>query len=174
MGYVESSLNKNESVVARANFSWVAVVPAVIWLVLAVVGAFVGLAQLNFDGTIITYVKIASIVIGVLPMIVRVLWLALAALVITDRRVIGKVGIIKKESIDMPIHKVDNVSVKTSFVGRLLGYSTITIMSASGKTQFKLIGKADKFKNQITNAIEQAAEKARIEQAKAMAQAIKG
>ncbi len=172
MGYVEKALNKGESIVAKANHAWTALLPAFLWLVIDIALAFATFDEVGADkaGSIIKGFWLA---LGILPSLIKLLELLLMEFVITDRRVIGKTGVIKRDSIDMPIHKVDNVEVKTTFFGRIFGYSKIVVKSASGKKEFKNIAKAEQFKNKITEAIEQAAEKERIAQAETLVQALK-
>jgi len=51
--------------------------------------------------------------------------------VVTDRRIIMVRGIFNTEAIDVPIEKINEVELRQSWLGRLLGFGDIEIMTAS-------------------------------------------
>ncbi|HOG39857.1 MAG TPA: PH domain-containing protein [Syntrophorhabdaceae bacterium] len=52
--------------------------------------------------------------------------------VITNKRVILKVGLIKRRTFEMNLQKIESVKVEQSVVGRILGYGTVTIVGTGG------------------------------------------
>ena len=83
------------------------------------------------------YVMLAFIAVAAIKFIIAVLYIVMTALAVTSRRVVGKVGVLKVESLDLQIDKVDNVSIKTPFIGRILHYSTMEIKSTGSSTCWK-------------------------------------
>ncbi len=134
-----------------------------------------------------TYVNIVLWVlfflIGVLPFIHRLLlWLSIN-LALTNKRVVGKVGILRVNSIDFHLDKIDHVQIKASILGNLFHYYTLRILSVGGagfdnnrrrndKDTFVGISNAQEFKDMATRAIEVHAEEARKAQAAEIARAM--
>lgn len=95
-------------------------------------------------------------------------------LIMTNKRVIGNVGLLNTTTIDYPLSKIDSIMVSHSFLGDKFNYSLITIKSTNDSTgiKFGAMTDADKFKNLLTTAMEEEAEKARKAQASAIANAL--
>lgn len=50
-------------------------------------------------------------------------------LILTNKKLYGKKGIIAKNILEIPIEKIDTVRVRTSLMGRIFQYSTLEIVS---------------------------------------------
>lgn len=76
--------------------------------------------------------------------------------IITNRRVIGVKGTINKQVTDSALEKVNDVELKQSVVGRLLGYGTVQIITGSdiGINSFHRISRPLRFKREMLNAKE--------------------
>ena len=57
---------------------------------------------------------------------------ATSEFVITNRRVIIKVGFISRKTLEMNLHKIESVNVVQGIIGRILGYGSITIIGSGG------------------------------------------
>lgn len=75
-------------------------------------------------------------------------------LVLTDRRVYGKTGIINTKSVDSPISKVNSVSIEQGFWGKVFHYSTVLISTSSGNYKFDFLRDAERFKEKTMEQIE--------------------
>jgi uncharacterized membrane protein YdbT with pleckstrin-like domain len=51
---------------------------------------------------------------------------------ITNKRVIVKRGLIRRQTLELNLQRVESVSVDQTILGRLLGYGTITIIGTGG------------------------------------------
>jgi len=59
---------------------------------------------------------------------------------ITDKRVIIKVGLISRRTLEMNINKIESVNVNQGVLGRMLGYGTIVVIGTGGtKEHFSAI-----------------------------------
>jgi membrane protein YdbS with pleckstrin-like domain len=76
--------------------------------------------------------------------------------VVTNRRVIQLSGIFSKNITDSSLEKVNDVKMSQSFLGRMLGYGDIQIMTASelGVNKLNRIGKPIQYKTTMINAKE--------------------
>ncbi len=53
---------------------------------------------------------------------------------LTDKRVIGKTGFIKRKSIDLLLNKVESIKIDQDILGRLLNYGSV-IVTGTGATK---------------------------------------
>src|SRR5215510_14870291 len=76
--------------------------------------------------------------------------------VVTNWRVIQIAGVFNKEVSDSSLEKVNDVKPEHSFLGRLLGYGSIEILTASelGVSKFNKIGRPIRLKTAMLNAKE--------------------
>lgn len=100
-------------------------------------------------------------------------------LVVTDKRVLGKAGVLSMATLDYPIGKVDNISLNAGIFGNFFKYYSISIQTAGTDAKnkglkFGGIKNAVEFKNLVVAAIEQHAENARKAQAEEIAKAMSG
>lgn len=111
---------------------------------------------------------------GVIVQVIDLLQVFAAKLAITNRRVIGKVGLFGAHTLDYPIEKIDNVSVKTTFFGKIFHHSDIIIKSTNDAgIEFSNVTNANEFRNALTAAIAKNADEARKAQANEIANAMK-
>lgn len=181
--YVENNLQNGEAVVAKAKINPLAAFPqilqAIIFIAIAIVAAvFLGKAE-NMDSNARSTMTIAIVVvcllIGLLPLLIKIIKLSGTVLAVTNKRVVGKIGLVGVKSLDLPINKVETVSIKSSFWGGVFKFSQIVIKSASGDDDglhWAGISNANEMKNTITAAIERYAEEARKAQAAEIAAAM--
>ena len=51
---------------------------------------------------------------------------------VTDKRVLGKLGFIERESMETLLSKVEAIGVDQGVIGRILGFGTVTITGTGG------------------------------------------
>lgn len=91
----------------------------------------------------------------------------------TNKRVVGKVGFIKKQSLDAPLNKINNVGVSQGLFGKIFNWGTVEIDTSSGKYYFPCIVKPNEFKNKLMAQVDQFEEDRLTAQAQQLANAIK-
>jgi uncharacterized membrane protein YdbT with pleckstrin-like domain len=76
--------------------------------------------------------------------------------VVTNRRVIQLSGVFSKNITDSSLDKVNDVKMSQTFMGRMLDYGNIEILTASelGVNKFTYIGKPIQYKTAMLNAKE--------------------
>ena len=76
--------------------------------------------------------------------------------VVTNRRVIQLAGVFNKNITDSSLDKVNDVKMNQSFLGRMLDYGNIEILTASelGVNKFTYIGRPIQYKTAMLNAKE--------------------
>lgn len=94
-------------------------------------------------------------------------------LIITNKKITGKTGLINTNQLDSPLNKISGVQVEKSLFGQIFNYGTIKITTASTVFNFKYIGNPDEFRTILNNQIEQYEEERIKRQAQELAAAMK-
>ena len=148
--YVESNLGKNEQIVKKADLNGLFLLSKWIFGIL-----FCWLLLIPTIKALIATVKFKNI-----------------ELAITNKRVVGKVGVANTSALDAPLNKIQNVSVQQTFGGKIFNYGTVTIDTAAGKFLFPAVKNADAFKGMVMAQIDQYEEDKIKQQAAEMASAM--
>ena len=141
MSYVERNLLPNEEITYRARLHRIVYfLPDCVFLV----AVLVGLA----GGAWIAAAVIAAI--GVVLFIPPWIRSASSEFAITNKRVLVKVGLIRRHSLELLLQKVEGIGVDQSVLGRILGYGTITVSGVGGtKESFRMISDPLEFRRQV-------------------------
>ena len=155
MGYVETLMGKNEQIVIKTRQHW-----------MVMAGSIVGNVLMALVIIVIGVGLFASNVLGPTPLLALILLLIPAALfirdylawwneeyIITNRRVVQAEGVMNKRVIDSSLEKVNDVVLNQSFVGRLLDYGDVEILTASeiGVNKLHMISHPVAFKTEMLN-----------------------
>lgn len=186
--YIEKNLGKDESVIIYAKKNWLYLLPTIVLMVALIVVAIVAQSALNDifeqDTTLSISVWILFFIAGVIPFIKRLLKLMSIQIALTNKRLIGKEGLLRLHTLDVPIDKLDHVDVSAGIFGNLFHYYTLIVVSVGGANtntrrarnkgdnMYVGISNAQEFKNAVTAAIEQHGDEARRKQAEEIARAM--
>ncbi len=107
--YVEESLIDGEIIQQTGHVTWWGQIGLLIWGILTI-----------------------WLVIGIIFFIWAFINVRSTELAITNKKLIGKIGFIKRSSIDLPIQKIESIGVEQTLIGRLLDYGTLTIRGTGG------------------------------------------
>ncbi len=110
----------------------------------------------------------------IIPLIVRIIKHNHIELAITNKRIVGKIGVFNTKSLDSPLNKIQNCSVKQTFGGKIFNFGTVVVNTAAGEYCFEGVKSANDFKNAVMAQIEQYEEDRTRQQAEQMARAMAG
>lgn len=147
--YVESHCGKNEVVVKKADRN-----------------------ALFLLGTWIKGICLCFLIIPLFKAIVATVQFVHIELGITNKRIVGKVGVANTKSLDAPLNKIQNASVVQPFFGKIFNYGTVRIDTAAGKFEFPAVKNAESFKGILMAQIDQYEEDRVKQQAAEMASAM--
>lgn len=150
--YVENNLGKNEAIVKKADLNGLFLLAA--WL----------------KGILLCWLLLIPTVKAIIAT-VRFTHIELA---ITNKRIVGKVGVANTQSLDSPLNKIQNVGVTQKLGGKFFNYATVEISTAAGKYTFPAVKNAEAFKGMVMAQIDQFEEDRMAQQANQMAQAMAG
>jgi uncharacterized membrane protein YdbT with pleckstrin-like domain len=159
MGYVETLMGKNEQIVVKTRRHWMVLATSVIGnalfaLIIIVIG--VGLVMSGAAAPVALPLAFLGLMLLLIPAALFIRdylnWWNEEYLV-TNRRVIQAEGVMNKRVIDSSLEKVNDVVLNQSFLGRLLDYGDIEILTASeiGVNKLRTLGSPVKFKTEMLN-----------------------
>ena len=155
MSYAEKNLAPGEAIVYRARYHWIYYRTA---LALLLVSAVFGLwwwlgGQLGWAPTSKLSRNVALLFLGaaVASFLVRRIRNAADEFVVTNRRVVRKVGLFAREAEHAPIEKIQDITIDQGVMARLLGYGNVALETASerGRIVFPDIARPEAFRNAI-------------------------
>jgi membrane protein YdbS with pleckstrin-like domain len=156
MSYAEKNLAPGETIVHRARYHWIYYRTALaLLLVAAVFGLWWWIAgkRLGSAGgsAIFGYVALFLLAAAVATYFLRRVRAAADEFVVTNRRVMRKVGLLAREAEQAPIEKIQDVTLDQGVIARLLGYGTVVLETASerGRIVFPDISRPEAFRNAI-------------------------
>ncbi len=113
------------------------------------------------------------IIIGFVWIVKDVITFCTTKLVITNKKLTGKTGLVNTNQLDSPLNKVNGVQVEKGLFGQMFNYGTIKITTASTVFVYKYIAKPDEFRTILNNQIEAYDDERIKKQAKELASAMK-
>lgn len=146
--YIKQSTHKNEKLIYEAKISSMVIAPAIIWGIVLFLSLIISLALNDWS----TFVVVFFIcIILCFPLLIKKYTTELG---FTNKRLIGKVGLINTKSLDSPLNKINNVSVSRNLFGRMFKYGRITISTSSGTYNYVYILNPEKFRNKLLEQME--------------------
>lgn len=119
MSYVNAVLGKDETVYYTAEVSLLSYLPLFIAGVLLIL-----ISIQNGLGLLFLF--------GLLAIIVPFINKKTTELVITSRRIIAKVGLIRRHTIEINLNKIESIKVSQGILGRMLNYGELEIVGTGG------------------------------------------
>lgn len=93
----------------------------------------------------------ALLTLFIAPLVAR----ATSEFAVTNRRVIIKVGLVSRKTVELNLEKVESVGVEQTILGRLLGHGTIVVVGTGGtKEPFRGIADPMGFRRAVNEATE--------------------
>jgi uncharacterized membrane protein YdbT with pleckstrin-like domain len=149
MGYAEKHLMEGERIVYRARLHRVIFVPP---LVLALVGAVAAiLIHIYLANPMAAgIVGVAFLIVALLVASPRFIRYMSSEFVVTNKRVIVKVGFVQRQTLELVLAKVETIGVEQTILGRILNYGTIIVTGTGGtKEPFKDIASPIRFREHV-------------------------
>lgn len=139
MAYLDSI---NEKLVYEAKIHWII-------FIFPIIVMFVG---------IISFQETRSVVfaIGAIWFIYAIIYRWTTELAITEKSVVGKWGLIRRDTVELRINKVESIRLNQGIIGRMLGYGTVIVVgTGSSSAPIKYIKQPVRFKKELALLQEQ-------------------
>lgn len=99
--------------------------------------------------TIIPHLLAMIVFVGFITLPIQLLRILTTKIEVNKDKIYGQVGILNRTTQDSPIEKIQSVRVDRSFIGRILGYGTITITTAGAGYEYKGMAHPEKIREVI-------------------------
>jgi uncharacterized membrane protein YdbT with pleckstrin-like domain len=158
MPFPQRLLNAYESVVEDLHPHWI-FLSGPVFAVLGGIALTIIAAVVNTTGTFRTitlWVALGLLLLAVLALVARYLKWVTTNFVITTDRLIFREGVFAKTGIEIPLERVNNVSLRQTFLGRLVKTGSLLIESGGedGQQRFSHIREPERIQNVIHAQIE--------------------
>jgi uncharacterized membrane protein YdbT with pleckstrin-like domain len=167
MSYVEKHLMDGETVVYVTRLHWIVLAgPLILALLLSVPGiALLVLSGMHAGdtrpatesmlagGVILTAIALIIFVRGILNR-------NATEMAVTNKRVVAKVGVAARRTVEMILSRVESIGVEETVVGRMLGYGTVIVRGTGGTPEsFDKIAHPLEFRTQVQQQIDRSQDK---------------
>ena len=154
MGYIDDNLMSGEQVVYRTKLHWiillVPIIFAVIFAVIALIMIFAG-----GDAAAVGYFFLLFLFIAIIRVISSFITFKTSEIGVTNKRILIKVGWIRRTSLETLLTKVEGIQVNQGILGRILNYGTIIIKGTGGtSTPFHKIEAPLEFRKKVQEQID--------------------
>ena len=155
MSYLQHVLQPGEQVRRISSIHWIVYWPGVAVALLAVVAYL--FSETRYLTGIWRYTAYALTLVAVVLLIKQWLELWVTEIAVTDRRVIYKKGLIRRQTNEMNMDKVESVQIDQSILGRMLDYGDVTILgTGEGFETLRTIASPIELRNSITGTAHKA------------------
>ncbi len=146
MSYIEKNLMNGESILYQGKLHWAIFLWPATWLAIAIM-FFGGGSQTAPAGGLF-------VLIAILTGITSFINYKTSEFGITNKRVIVKVGFIRRSSVEVLLNKVEGIQVNQGILGRILGFGSIVVGGTGGtKDPFHKISEPLEFRKQAQEQI---------------------
>jgi uncharacterized membrane protein YdbT with pleckstrin-like domain len=124
MSYIDRNLLTSEQVLYRAHLSWIVFISPSLLILL-------GLAVLAIDGNIaaIGAILLLAGLAGFLGAFIRY---KTSEFAVTNKRVIMKVGLVRRTSVELVLNKIESITVVQGIAGRIFNFGSVAIVGTGG------------------------------------------
>jgi uncharacterized membrane protein YdbT with pleckstrin-like domain len=140
--YAESVLADGEKIVHRAAISHWKYAFHYIGAALFLAGGLIALYMASGRNGVSPLIALVPIAIGAILVLIAIVGRLTTELVLTDRRIMTKRGLISRDTLEMNLAKVESVHVNQGLFGRILNYGDVTVVG-TGSSPEPLRGIAD-------------------------------
>lgn len=140
MAYLDSI---NERLVYECKTHWIIYVIPILIIFFGFI-SFSVLPELPELGVILALV-------GIICLIYEIIYAWTTELAITEKSVIAKWGLIKRDTIEVRINKVESIRLNQGILGRILGYGTVIVVgTGSSSAPIRYIKQPVRFKKELS------------------------
>lgn len=150
MGYIEKNLMSGEQIVYEARQHWIIYLKPFLLLLIAI-----GLFVIPTKDMALLMQVCMSVVLLVVAAIWAVNIYGGRKYILTNRRLILKRGILRRESTDLVLRRCEGVSISQTILGRMLNYGDVNVSTGEVANKFVQIENPVQFSSQINQQISQ-------------------
>jgi len=151
MSYVQRVLQPGEQVRHISSIHWIAYWPGIVVALLAVIAYW--LSETRLLSGIWRFTAYALALIAVVLLIQQWFQWWITEIAVTNRRIIYKKGLIRRQTNEMNMDKVESVQIVQSILGRMLDYGDVKLLgTGEGFETLRTIASPIELRNSITGS----------------------
>lgn len=148
MSYVDQNLMPQESIVYRTKLHWVIYLSSFVFFAISAL-IFIGThGHHHIKGG--GHAALLFLAIGVVLFLIRMVKSNSSEFAVTNKRVMIKIGVFQRHSVEVLLSKVESIGVDQGVLGKMLGYGTIIVLGTGGtKEPFIQVNDPLEFRRQV-------------------------
>ena len=157
MSYVSGTLSKDEEIKVVAQLHWINYVVVILAFSLAITCTALAIKyDANTQENLLLLLIFGfPIIIFILSGIIAILRILLIEMVVTNKRVVCRTGVVCVHTEELKITRIESVEIKQSILGRILGYGSLWFSgTGTSKVLFPNIQNPREIKAQLEDVIQ--------------------
>jgi uncharacterized membrane protein YdbT with pleckstrin-like domain len=154
-GYIEKHLMPGEAIEYRGKVTKLILLPPLFWIVSCIVVLVIVSSGHGAGIGIIRALAIIGLIYFLLQLFLGYIAVVNAEYAVTDRRVIGKYGAIRRQGVDILFTQISGVELKQGFFGRVFGYGGLDVAAAGAHRKLNYIKRPLEFRVAIYSRLEE-------------------
>jgi uncharacterized membrane protein YdbT with pleckstrin-like domain len=147
MSYIDKNLMSGESIICRGKLHWI----IFLW---PVIGFIIAMLLISSTDVLFRNLGVIVLIIAIIAGIASFIDYTTSEFGVTNKRVIVKVGFIRRNSLEVLLNKVEGIQVIQSIPGRILDFGSITVSGTGGtKDPFHKIDAPFEFRKKVQEQI---------------------
>ena len=143
MGYIDKHLMKGEKIIYQTKLNWTVYLKGLVFMLLGILFLTRSTA---FGGILIFF--------GLLSLVLTYLKINSSEFAVTDKRVLIKIGILKTQSSETMLNKVEGIHVEQGIIGKMVNSGSIIVKGTGGTNNpFRNIDKPYEFRTAVNEQI---------------------
>ncbi|MDR3057557.1 MAG: PH domain-containing protein [Prevotella sp.] len=147
MSYFQNNLSQGESVVYRANIHWFIFIRPVLLLLIGYI------CYSALPTGFIHWIGIILLVLGLFSLLERLSTKIGSLYAVTNKRLILKSGIIKRDALELMLSKCEGVRISQGVWGRIVGFGTLIVTTGGATNSYRYVADPMRFKREITGQV---------------------
>ncbi len=149
MSYIEKTLREGENIAAKAELHWINYFKSFCILILGVVLAIASVGAVGME--LYVWIVAAFLVLWGAYLSIKLMFVEM---VVTNKRVVVKKGIIAVDTDELNNAKVEGIEIEQPVWGRILGYGDVCFYGVGvGKLRFSAIKNPTEFKKKADELV---------------------
>jgi len=142
--YIEENLARDERIIIKAQVTWLSQFWYLFFGVLLILS---GIGQKGAFGPIL---------IGLILIAIAAVHVLTTELALTNRRIIAKSGLIRRNTIELKVNRVESLGVNQGVLGRILNFGSIVVKGTGGShAPIPYIARPMEFRQQVNNFLDE-------------------
>lgn len=161
MGYVEQNLNPGERILYTTHLHWIVLFRSIFVDTLfsaaglaLIVWGIAGKHPERGEGQVAGIAGLLLLLAGNVILAIAAVRRNATEMAVTDRRVIIKVGVLTKRTVEVFLSKIESVGVEQTLWGRMMGFGSISVRGTGGTNEpFSHVANPLEFRRQVQNQL---------------------